>query len=268
MKKLVDIEYRRVGERRLLLDVYLPDEAGDKRPTIVWIHGGGWRKGTKAGHELLPHFAERGYVVASISYRLSSEAIFPAQIQDCKAALRWLRSQAGEYGIDPDHIGVWGSSAGGHLVALLGTSGHAESLEGPGNPGHSSRVQAVCDWFGPTDFLRMDDHPSNIAHNAPDSPESMLVGGPIQERVEAVASANPITYVSDDAPPFLIMHGDQDTLVPWQQSQLLHEALLAQGVDSTLKILPGAGHGTRQMFFTPENVRIIKGFFDRCLRDT
>ena len=262
-----DLVYSRVDGKDLLLDLYLPDGQAAPVPVIMWVHGGAWRKGDKSGVRLLPHLLSRGYAMASINYRLSQEAIFPAQIYDCKAAVRWLRANAGAYGLDPARIGAWGSSAGGHLVALLGTSGGVAELEGAGgNPGFSSRVQAVCDWFGPSDFLRMDDTPGNMMHDAPDSPESQLVGGPIQENPDAVARANPITYISGDEPPFLIMHGDQDRTVPPAQSQLLYDALRAACADVALHFLAGAGHGTAEQFHAPASVQLVEAFFHRTLR--
>jgi acetyl esterase/lipase len=204
----------------------------------------------------------------SVEYRLTGEAQFPAQIEDCKAAIRWLHANAEEYGIDPERIGVWGHSAGGHLAALLGTSGGVEEFEGGGDPEQPSHVQAVVDCFGPTDLLRMDDFPGNITHNAPDSPESLLVGGPIQEHPDRVAAANPITYVDAEDPPFLILHGERDRLVPVNQSELLNEALQTAGVDSTFVRVKEAGHGFSG---NPDPGRreiqaMIQAFFDEHLR--
>ena len=234
-------------------------------PVVVWIHGGGWRGGSReSGIGRLIPLARRGYFGASIEYRLSGEATFPAQIEDCKAAIRFLRSRARDYGIDPGRIGVWGSSAGGHLAAMLGTSGEVEELEGEGgSPGESSRVQAVCDFFGPTDLLRMNEQGSRMDHNAADSPESLLIGGPIQRLPEQAARANPITYVSPDDPPFLIVHGDRDMLVPLGQSELLRDALQEEGVPVSLHVVEGGGHGQG---FPPEVDRLAVGFFDRLLR--
>jgi acetyl esterase/lipase len=266
---LQDMEYARIGKRPLLLDLYLPVKAEGRLPLIVWIHGGAWRGGSK---DRTPAVAlvPRGYAVASVGYRLSQEATFPAQIEDCKGAVRWLRARAGQYGLDPDRFGAWGPSAGGHLVALLGTSGGVKELEGRvgDNPAISSGVQAVCDWFGPTDFLQMDAHApagSQIRHNAPDSPESQLIGGPIQENKEKVARANPITYVTKDDPPFLIIHGDEDNLVPIHQSELLHQALQRAGVESTFVRLKGAGHGGPAFNSTEVRQRVTE-FFDRHLK--
>jgi alpha/beta hydrolase fold len=167
--------------------LHLCPQKAKEVPLIVWIHGGAFFFGSKEGFPVEPvpvHLLLEGYAVASINYRLSSEAVFPARLEDCKAAVRWLRAHdADEFGIDPNRIGVWGASAGGNLAALVGTTGEVRDFEVGENLGYSSRVQAVCDFFGPTDFLEMDANriPEGQIHNAPDSPESKLVGGPIQD---------------------------------------------------------------------------------------
>jgi acetyl esterase/lipase len=266
-----DLIYAQVGQRDLPLDLYLP-KSDKPLPVVVWIHGGGWRAGSKGNAGPARPLVGQGYAVIDVEYRLSGEAIFPAQIQDCKAAIRWLRANAKTYNLDGDHIGVWGSSAGGHLVALLGTSGDVAEFETAANAEFSSRVQAVCDWFGPTDLLLMNKQAipgSRLDHDAPDSPESKLVGGPIQTApFTAVAKqANPINYVSDDDPPFLIVHGDNDRLVSHRQSEMLHAALTKAGVASKLQIEPGAGHGFSGGK-TPkqELVQQAAGFFDQHLK--
>ncbi len=261
----LDLPYAEVDGRSLLLDLYVPPQRDAPLPVIVWVHGGAWLAGSKSGGPAI-RMAERGYAVASVSYRLSGEAKFPAQIHDCKAAVRWLRANAARYSLDPERIGAWGLSAGGHLVALLGTSGGVPDLEGAaGNLEYSSRVQAVVDWFGPTDLLQMDAQAlpdSPIQHDAPDSPESLLIGCPIQTCQEKAERANPIRYVTGDEPPFLIMHGDQDLIVPPLQSQLLYDALKKVGVDATLYWVEGAGHG----FGGPGIDRMVDDFFDRHLK--
>ena len=251
------------------LDVYWAGKPEGKRPLIVWVHGGGWEGGDKAGCPALG-MVPRGYVVASINYRFSREAIFPAQIEDCKGAIRFLRAHANDYHIDPDKIGVWGASAGGHLVALLGTSGgaNAKDIEGTvgGNADQSSRVQAVCDWFGPTDMSQFfqEAGSENIFKPSPKaSPINKLFGGPVEEHKELVAQANPITFITKDAPPFLIMHGDKDQLVPVAQSQILADALKAAGVECHLEVLAGAGHGTG--FNRPDVPKMVADFFDKHL---
>jgi acetyl esterase/lipase len=260
---LRDVDFGKGGERSLKLHIVRPKTPPkEAMPVVVYIYGGGWKAGSRdAGIRPLTRFAQRGYFGASIEYRLSQEARFPAQIEDCKCAIRFLRAKAREYGLDPDRIGVWGPSAGGHLAALVGTSGDVKELEGGGGwPEQSSRVQAVVDWFGPTDFLKMGKN--KIDHDAANSPESQLIGGAIQENKEKVSRANPITYVSKDDPPFLIMHGDKDDLVPPGQSGLLNEALQKAGVESTLHVVPGAGHG----FGGKDIDAKVDAFFDRHLK--
>ena len=261
-----DLKYAHIGEKSLLLDIYAPKKSGSSRPLIVWIHGGGWQSESKDRCPAL-RFLDQGYVVASINYRLSHEAVFPAQIEDCKAAIRWLRANAKRYHIDPDRIGVWGSSAGGHLVALLGTSGDVQDLEGTSDKTkHSSRVQAVCDFYGPTDLLQMDTHAlasATFKHDAPDSPEAKLIGGPIQENRKKADRANPIKYVSADDPPFMIVHGDQDPLVPIHQSQILYDALKKSGVDVKFHTVKGGQHGFGR---NPEVDGLVDQFFQKYLQ--
>ena len=260
VKVLRDLQYVEGGHERNRLDLYLPEKAEGRLPLVVWIHGGAWWAGSKEGCPAVP-LAAKGYAVASVNYRLSQHAVFPAQIEDCKAAIRWLRANAAKYHLDPDHIGVWGASAGGHLVAMLGTTGGAKDLEGSGgNLDQSSRVQCVVDWFGPSDLLTM-----GGGHDNPGSPESRLIGGPVQENKEKARKASPLSYVSKDSAPFLIMHGDKDNVVPPTQSKVLAEALKKAGVEVKLVVVEGNGHGGPG-FNSPENRRLIEDFFARHLR--
>jgi len=261
-----DIAYVEDGHERQKLDLYVPAEGSDF-PLVIWVHGGAWRMGSKENCPALP-LLEKGFAVASINYRLSQHAIFPAQINDCKAAVRWLRKNAKQNRLDSNNFGVWGSSAGGHLVALLGTSGDVAELElDDANLKVSSRVQAVCDYFGPTDFLLMNKQSGDagkIDHDAANSPESSLIGGAIQNNKDKVARANPITYVSKDDPPILIVHGDKDQLVSVQQSRVFFDSLQSSGVESRLHIVAGAGHGR---FQDPQvSAMVFKFFFDKLKR--
>jgi acetyl esterase/lipase len=265
------VEYARVGNKSLLLDLYLPHSKGS-HPLIIWIHGGAWLEGSRALKSDAPVIRqlERGYAVASIDYRLSQEAKFPAQIFDCKAAVRWLRAKAATYNLDPDRFAAWGSSAGGHLAALLGTSGSVTKLEdlGMGNSHYSSRVQAVVDWYGPTDLLQMGAHAlpcSKIDHNSGNSPESQLIGCPIQTCKDKARRANPITYISKGDPPFLILHGTNDCVVSPHQSQLLYTALRAAGLKASLHLLQGGGHGGEH-FTADATIRLVEQFLDKTLR--
>jgi acetyl esterase/lipase len=255
-----DLEYVAGGHARNKLDLYLPAKADHPLPVIVWIHGGAWLAGSKEGCPAVP-FVAKGYAVASINYRLSQHAVFPAQIEDCKAAIRWLRANAEKYHLDPKHVGVWGASAGGHLVALLGTSGDVKELEGDGgNLDRSSRVQCVVDWFGPTDFTKM-----GGSHDDANAPEAKLIGGAVQENKEKSARANSISYVNKDSAPFLIMHGEEDNVVPISQSAMLDEALRKAGVQCTFVRIPGNGHGGPG-FASPKNRKRIEEFFEKHLK--
>jgi acetyl esterase/lipase len=244
-KALRDVAYVPNGHERQKLDLFLPPGATNPLPLIIWVHGGAWLGGSKEQCPAL-RYLQNGYAVASINYRLSQHATYPAQIEDCKAAVRWLRTHAKENGIDPERFAVWGASAGGHLVALLGTTGDVKKFDVGANLGVSSRVQAVVDFFGPTDFTQMQKYSLTNApfnHDAADSPEAKLIGGAVQGNKHKAATANPITYISKDDPPFLIMHGNRDNIVPYQSSELLRDALQKAGVPVTLKIVEGAGHG-------------------------
>jgi acetyl esterase/lipase len=241
---LENIAYVPGGHERQKLDLYLPP-TGSRWPLVVAVHGGAFRMGSKEG-EPAGAFVARGFAVAAINYRLSQHAVFPAQIEDGKAAVRWLRANAARYGYDPERVASYGASAGGHLAAMLGTAGDVKVFEVGANLEVSSRVQAVVDFFGPTDFLQMDAHrpsPEAMVHDTPDSPESQLVGGPIRDNPDRVARANPITYVTPDDPPFLIVHGDADLLVPHHQSELLEAALRKAGVRVRLVSIQGGPHG-------------------------
>ncbi len=243
---LRDIEYVPGGGERHSLDIYVPEKAGAPLPLVVWIHGGAWKAGNKANPRALPLLGA-GFAVAAINYRYSSEAVFPAQIEDCRAAIRFLRANAAKYRIDPKAIGVWGSSAGGHLVAMLGTAGDMKDWDKGQNLDQSSRVQAVCDWFGPSDLLTMGAQGANDrplpATDSPESPESQLIGGNVQDHKDKARAASPVNYVSPGDPPFFIVHGTKDPLVPLAQSRELHEALKLVGVDTTLHVVQGGGHG-------------------------
>ena len=264
-----DLPYAGTENPRQRVDLLLPRKPNGKQPlpVAVWIHGGAWRGGDKRGGlgQLAPLVASGDYAGVSVGYRLTGEAIWPAQIHDCKAALRWIRANAKKYNLDPKRIGVWGSSAGGHLVAMLGTSGDVEDLEGKlgEHTDQSSRVQCVVDYYGPSDMLTMGKYPSHMKHDAPDSPESRLLGGPVQELKEKARAASPTNYVSADDPPFLIVHGDRDMTVPYNQSERLDAALREAGVDSTFITIEGAGHGG---FRSRELLGRVRSFFDEHLR--
>lgn len=262
-----DLGYVPDGHERHKLDLYLPAKAEGKVPLIIWIHGGAWQAGSKDGcPPLREGYVARGYAVASINYRLTSHAVFPAQLEDCKAAVRWLRAHAAEYRLDPDKFGVWGSSAGGHLVALVGTSGEVKEFDVKTNLDQSSKVQAVCDYYGPTDLVAFVTRPGYERHADPTSPESKLLGGVVMENKDKAAKANPITFVDKADPPFLIVHGDKDATVPISQSELLFDALKKTGVSAHFHTIHNAGHGGPG--FSGKNIEdMVAKFFDQRLKE-
>lgn len=258
-----NIPYVENGHANQVLDIFLPEKPADKPlPLMIWIHGGAWLGGSHVNPAVL-YLVNKGFAVASIEYRFSQHAIWPAQADDCKAAIRFLRANAGNYNFDPERFAVGGDSAGGHLSAFIGTSGDVVEIEGSlGVTNISSRVQAVVDLFGPTDLAIMGQQSgphSMIKHDAADSPESKLMGGPIQEKRELAKTANPLTYIDKKDPPFLILHGDNDQLVPLGQSTKLAKALIDAGVEVTMKTIPGAGHGGRE-FYDADSQRLIEEF--------
>ena len=272
-----DISYVEDTLFRHKLDIHVPGGLTEPAPLVIYIHGGGFRAGKK-GHAMryCDSLYRQGYVIADINYRLSQDSIFPALIYDCKTAIRFLKRNAGTYGIDTSRIGVMGHSAGGHLSAFLGSSQGIDSLEGYhlGSLGVKSNVHAVMDFFGPTDFLQMDQAvpltpPDScekfMVHDVPDSPESQLLGCLISQCPEKVKQANPITYVDGNEPPFAIHHGSFDCLVPHHQSTLLYNRLKEVNADVDYVVHPHVKHGGGY-FSTPEMKATITDFFGRTLR--
>lgn len=276
-RRFLDLAYAGLSPAQRL-DVYLPDEGEGPFPVIVSIHGGAFMGGDKADAQVLPMLEglNRGYAVVAVNYRLSGEAQFPALVHDAKAAVRWIRANAARYGLDPEQIAAWGGSAGGYLASMLGTSAGVEALEDLrlGNAEQPSHVQAVVDWFGPTDFLSMDRllaerglaPAAGMEHDGANSPESLLLGQKITEIPDRVRAANPETYVSPASPPFLLQHGTLDAVVPVQMSlqfaARLRGAIGEERVECDL--LEGAEHGDAR-FESPENVARVLGFLDRHL---
>lgn len=267
-----DIPYISNGDESQKLDLYLPEKAADKPlPLIVHIHGGGWRGGSKFPCPVAA-MVLKGYAVASVEYRFSQKAVFPAQIQDCQAALRWLRAHSQQYQLDTEHVGVIGGSAGGHLSALVGTAGGKNLFSKiGGNDEQSERVQAVCDIFGPADFSTVvqqaaeDKNVKNIFEfNTPGDPYSRLIGTRLDDKPKADA-VSPVHYVSADNPPILILHGTHDTLVPYAQSEEFAAALKDKGVPVWLQKLPGSGHGG-PAFGKPAVLQLTQNFFDKYLK--
>jgi acetyl esterase/lipase len=258
----LDLPYADTENPRQRLDLYLPraPKSDKPLPLVAFVHGGAWQAGDKrTGYFSIAPLLETGdYACASIGYRLSGEATWPAQIHDCKAAIRWLRANAAKYNLDPDRIGVMGNSAGGHLVAMLGVTGDVSPMEGSLGKftSTSSRVRCVVDQFGTTDF--------SVIRSATDGPVSKLLGVDVTKDEQAARSSSPITYVSKDDPPFLFIHGKNDPVVPFSQSEILDAALTKIGVEATLVPVEGGGHGNFGTLAVPERIR---QFFDKHLRD-
>lgn len=274
-KKWLDVAYASASSAQKL-DIYLPNEGEGPFPLIVHIHGGAFKMGDKADGQLTPvlEALKRGYAIASINYRLSGEAIFPAQIYDVKAAIRFLRANAKTYQLNPTKMAAWGGSAGGHLAAMAGTTGGVAALEdlSMGNSKESSKVQAVVDWFGPINFNTMDvqfkaSGKGRTDHDEANSPESELVGKKITEAQDLVAKASPATYISKDDPSFFIQHGTADQLVPFEQSVDFAKALAEKLGKKKVQFIPleGAKHGG-PAFGTPENLAKVFVFLDKLLK--
>jgi len=270
-----NIAYSDAGGQDILLDLLLPDPMPQSpAPLIVEIHGGGWMSGCRngAGNAFL---AERGYITASIDYRLTDEAVHPAQIDDCRDAIRWLRAHSAEYAIDPNRIGVWGSSAGGHLAALLGTSAASKP------DGKEWCVQAVVDLCGPTEIVDGDavlitqveyvETLSNVTGTFSLTPRYVeinlyetFLGGPIATHADAARDASPLHFVGPNMPSFLILHCEDDDMAPVRHTIEFDAALKAAGADVTTVIYPTGGHGF-EGHWGGEIERAMVDFFDRTL---
>lgn len=277
-RRYLDIPYANISLSQKL-DIYLPAEGKGPFPVILSIHGGAFMGCDKSDMQVLPMLEglQRGYAVVALNYRLSWEAVFPALVQDAKAAVRWVRGNAEWYYFDPKRIAAWGGSAGGYLSTMLGVSAGIPELEdlSLGNPDQPCNVQTVVDWYGPTDFLKMDEQLTasgltpveGTEHSGMNSPESLLLGGKITEIPKMVKAANPETYIRKDAPPFLIQHGVIDPVVPVQQSMGLAENLKRVCGDDrvALELFEGFEHGDRR-FESPVNVERVLDFLDKHLK--
>ena len=263
------------------LDVYIPAGTTTKTPTIVYIHPGGWNSGTRldAMNRGCDTLLQNGFVVCSISYRFSQDSVFPAQIYDCKTAIRFLKKNASSFKIDTCRMGVFGHSSGAHLAALVATSIGVESLEGKhlGSTNTTSKIHAAVDFFGPIDFLHYDNYFPNAAPDSCSSPlyiqdtvssiSSQLLGCRISTCPTRVRAANPTTYIDGNEPPFSLHHGSFDCVVPPQQSQLLHDSLQAHGQSSILTIYPRQTHGgTARFYYRAQPKDSILQFFTRHLK--
>lgn len=258
-----DVVYGSVSGRALLLDLARPKKRGALLPAFVYMHGGAWESGGKEdGVPAICYYAQHGYAAASVGYRLSGEAQYPAAIEDCKCAVRFLRARAADYGIDAKRIGAMGASSGGHLAAMLGLTVDSQFVGRSGWGEFSSSVRAVCDLFGVSDFMRMPEkhHPAALSATA------RFLGGTIDEIRDRYIEASPVNYAHAGAPPFLLVHGDADELVPPNQSELLRNALVKAGAGVELLLVKGAAHGSRNVI-TPEVRERILAFLDDKLKN-
>ncbi len=251
---------------RQTLDLYLPAPVpGNPMPLIVYLHGGGWMKGSKAdGRAFAFRMAAQGYAVACVDYRLSSDDLFPVQVEDCKAAVRWLRATAPRYRLDIDHVGIMGVSAGGYLAVMLGVTRTTQLFDIGENLNHSSSALAVCDFFGPVDLLRL--HETSVTAGTPQADEvaRLLGGDPHVQKVQAWKS-DPRSHLDGNSSAFLVIHGTNDTAVPVEQSRALYDALVKQAVPVHLHLIHGAGH-TGPAFVAPEINRLVDDFFSLHLK--
>ena len=259
--------YANTTNPRQELDVLIPHQAQDGRlPCLIFIHGGGWRAGNKAqGYPHLQWYVNsQQFIGVTIGYRLSDEQVWPAQLHDCKAAIRFLYANAKRLNIDTNRLVVFGTSAGGHLAATIATTGNAPSLNGKVGQHltQPSVVSGAISYYGPTDFQRMDDFPCKFKHDASDSPESRLIGSPIQSTPRQTQAANPITYIDRKDPPLICIHGDRDNLVPINQSEILNEALRKKKVPTALIRITGGGHGG---FHNPEIKKVEQQFINAII---
>lgn len=266
-----DVVFAKIGKTHLRLNILLPEkketETKEKVPLIVYIHGGGWKAGSYKNC-LVDWLPQHGFAVASVQYRLTHKAIFPAQLHDCKAAIRWLRAHADEYNFDAKRIGVTGTSAGGHLALMVGLTNGNKELEGTvgENLDQSSAVSAVVDYYGATNFIvRSSTQPHKT--EKPGSVVFSLLGGAVSEKTDLAKLASPEFHISQDDPPILILHGDKDPVVPFNQSVIFEKAAKTAGLNVTLQAVPEAGHGGKAIF-TKEYRQQVADFFKLHLKAT
>ena len=274
-RKWLDVVYADLSPSQKL-DIYLPDEGEGPFPVILYLHGGAFSIGDKRDIYVLNILKsiKRGYALVSVNYRLSGEAIFPAGIQDVKAAIRWVRANCEKYQLDGNRIGVWGCSSGANYAAMICLTDCVTEFDDHslGNPDYACNVQAAVEWFGPTDFLKMDEQAEENGfgltnHGESDSPESRYLGAKISEIPLKVELANPMTYVHGHMPPLLIQHGRLDELVPVQQSMIFVDKLEKYVSPDRFEfdIIEGAGHAD-PLFETDENMDRVFSFLDKHLK--
>ncbi len=250
-----------------VMDLYFPAGEHEKLPLIVWIHGGAWSGGDKEPSPMMPLLV-KGFAIAGLNYRLAPDYKFPAQIHDCKAAIRFLRKHADKYGFDKNRIGVFGISAGGHLAALLGATNGVKELEGNvGVLDEKSDVQAVCDWCGPGNLLTLHEQAGpkdQLDNDSEDAPVTKFLGGQAKEKKELARAASPVTYLKPGLKvPCLIMHADKDPVVPYAQSRELYEAWKKTGAPVRLESIKSDQH----VFLSYPTMMTVNDFFKKYLGD-
>ena len=265
-----NLQYAKVENKVLTMDLYVPQSDCTKAPVVLWIPQGGGLSRAHMSYGPPMGLVERGYAIAKIDYRMSYEAIFPASIQDCKTAVRFLKAHAGQFGLDANRVGSMGESVGGYLSLMMGLVSNKPEYETELYSQCSSEIIAVCDIYGPSNFLTMGQQEkkgfSIIDHNAPDSPESKFLGGPVLENKDKAMKASPIAYIksgSNKIPPIIIFHGDKDPCVPYEQSVEIYDALKSIGADVSFYTIPGGDHSLE---FFPEFEQKIIDFFDKNMK--
>ncbi|HEY7643001.1 MAG TPA: alpha/beta hydrolase [Steroidobacteraceae bacterium] len=274
-----NVEYVRRGDLALRLQILaprggpprLPGSAQPeppplKRPLVVFVQGSGW--GPQNLYSAIPQLsdvAHHGYVVASVEYRPSTVAIAPAQIQDVKTAIRYMRANAARYGIDPQRVAIWGDSSGGHMAALVATTVGVAEFATSDYADQSDAVQAVIDFYGVSDLTTLGRFPSWLEHDAEGSPGSLMLGGSALTHRDKALAHSPVTYITADRklPPFLLFHGDRDVIVPFDQSVVLYDALRAAGKHVVFYKVEDGNHGWQ--FWSPRLMQIVVGFLDETL---
>ncbi|HNS32748.1 MAG TPA: alpha/beta hydrolase [bacterium] len=265
-KVIRDMEYRKLGGMSLLMNVYIHGSPRAELPVILYMHGGGWRTNSRINCPRALELLVHGYAVASINYRLTNIAPFPAQLEDCKEAVRFLRAKGKNYGLLTNRIGAMGVSAGGHLASLLGTTAETKEFDRGENLDFSSSIQAVCNFYGPSSINELGRFAEKKGNESLKQVVEKLIGGPLDRKKKTAEKASPLNYIHKNAAPFLIIHGDRDPVVPVSQSEMLHKALLEAGVESHLYIVKGGIHGGEGFINSTLLVRKISSFFNSHIK--
>lgn len=263
--QLEEIVYAEVDGRRLSLDLHMPT-ADRPLPTVIWVHGGAWRSGSRQDVPAI-ELTRHGYAIASVDYRLSVDSQFPAQVHDIKAAIRYLRANAASYGLDAERFAIAGSSAGGHLAALVGVTGGNAALEGDVGRDHeaSSRVRAIASFYGASNLgtILSQSTPHGLSVRMPAL--QLLLGGQPDQTVQLARLASPVAHVDADDPPLMLIHGDQDPQMPFEQSSELRQTYREAGLEVEFVTIEGGRHGGA-VFFTDERIAEVARFFDRHMQ--